>query len=149
MLRYLAAFVLASCGLVTGIQAQEWSPGRVPEMLVSELSPTGAMASGQWFISDAAMRPETVGLGIIYVHVPGSAGTVSIHAGLFLWSGSGWYKTLPVSGLYGFSPQEARFHPVHMELVTLTPGPEDARCCPSVRTRWSINLRSGTARVLD
>jgi hypothetical protein len=116
------------------VLAQEDSAGDIARMLVTELSPTRSMESGQWFTS-APSGAGSRGLGIIYVHVPGSAGTVSIHAALFTNSGAEWLKNRDVTGLFGYSPRDATFYPDRVELTTTTLGPNDPRCCPTKLTR--------------
>jgi hypothetical protein len=37
------------------------------------------------------------------------------------------------------------FFPDHVEVSTLTLGPNDPRCCPTLTKRWSIDLQSGEA----
>lgn len=136
------AIVLSMASSAT---AQDWPNESVPEMLVRTLSPTGAMEGGQWFVSSNQLVTGTKGLGIIYAHVPGSAGTVSIHAGLYNWTGNGWRAHKQIEGLYGSNPTNVQFGPTYAHLTTTTLGPEDPRCCPTAMTRWSIDLSTGTA----
>jgi hypothetical protein len=143
MLKHLAA--LALFALAGSAQAQPWDNNRIAEMLVSELSPTGAMEGGQWFVSAQLLTPGTLGLGIIYAYVPGSAGTVSIHAALFRWAEDGWTKSTNIGGLFGYEPKDVAFFVDRVEVSTLTLGPNDPRCCPTLAKRWAIDLQSGLA----
>ncbi|MEM1073537.1 MAG: hypothetical protein AAF665_11260 [Pseudomonadota bacterium] len=136
--------IIATCW-VTSAAAQGWSNDRIAEMLVRELSPTGAMESGQWFVSNEKLTPGVHGLGVIYAHIPGSAGSVSIHVGLFSWTGAGWEKRLDVAGVFGLAPKDAAFFQTHVEISTLTLGPNEPRCCPTVIARWSIDYARGQA----
>ena len=139
------------CAVILGspAKAEFWTDAQVPEMLVRELSPTQAMEGGQWFRSTDMLQQGTMGLGIIYVHIPGSAGSVSLHAALFAWTAQGWTRTVNVSELFGMSPQDPLFLPDRVEVSTMTLGPSDPRCCPSQLKRWSIDLRSGVASPLN
>ena len=148
MIRILCAAYIFLCSAAFA-HAQGWDNTRVAEMLVSELSPTGAMEAGQWFISTPELATGTWGLGVIYAHIPGSAGSVSIHAGVFQWSGTGWNRIHTVTGLFGMSPKDAAFYPDRVELTTITLGENDARCCPSLEKRWQISLDTGTASPLN
>lgn len=137
----VCALVLA--GVPAGVRGQ--GAEEVARMLVKELSPTGAMEGGQWFTN-----PEsTVGLGIIYAHIPGSAGSVSIHAGLFHRFPTGWSIHRGVEGLFGMSPMDAAFFGDRVEVTTMMLGPDDPRCCPTKQVRWSIDIESGRAVALD
>ena len=128
--------------------AQSESAEDIAHMLVTNLSPTGAMEAGQWFTNPPVPETGAVGLGIIYVHVPGSAGTVSIHAGLFLLYPIGWSIIHEITGLFGMSPSDAVFYGDRVEVTTTVLGPNDPRCCPSVAARWSIDLTNGVASQL-
>ena len=114
-------------------------------MLVRDLSPTGSMEAGQWFTDQAGQT----GLGIIYAHIPGSAGSVSIHAGLYRRADTGWTMERGVEGLFGMSPADAVFLGDRVEVTTTMLGPDDPRCCPSLFVRWSIDLASGMATRLN
>lgn len=125
--------------------AQEWSNAQVSEMLVSELSPTGTMEGGKWFTSAQQLSRGVRALGIIYAHIPGSAGSVSIHAASFYWTGTGWQKYSDIADLFGSSPKNAIFNGDRVTLTTVTLGPNDPRCCPTREILWSIDLRTGVA----
>ena len=129
--------------------AQAYTPETIARMLVMELSPTRSMEGGEWFTDKDAFGRETRALGIIYVHVPGSAGTVSIHAGIFDFHDSGWVKTRDVSGLYGVGPRNAVFHANRIELETTTLAPGDPRCCPTQKVRWQVDIGTGAAIPLN
>jgi len=137
--------VAIACASPTGAAAQEWSNNRVSEMLVTELSPTGAMVGGKWFTSAQNLTLGVRALGIIYAHVPGSAGTASIHAASFYWTGTGWQKYSDIPDLYGMSPVNAVFEGDRATLTTVTLGPNEPRCCPTLEKHWSIDLATGDA----
>lgn len=144
----LLAIMAFWLGFVPRVQAQEVSAEAISRMLVTDLSPTRSMEMGQWFTDVAQSGRDTRGLGIIYVHVPGSAGTVSIHAAIYNMGRSGWLKNRDVTGLYGYSPRETLFFPDRIEIVTTTLGPNEPRCCPTVQTRWSFDLATGVAQEI-
>ncbi|WP_227268904.1 hypothetical protein [Roseobacter weihaiensis] len=131
------------------VQAQQTNSDEIARMLVTDLSPTASMESGQWLTDTAHPAEATGAVGIIYVHIPGSAGSVSIHAGLYSLYRTGWLKERDVTGLFGMSPSDAVFLDERVELTTLTLGPNDPRCCPTQRQRWSIDRRTGAAIRLN
>lgn len=121
----------------------------ISKMLVTELSPTREMEGGEWFTSADAQGNATRALGVIYVHVPGSAGTVGLHAGLFAPASGAWAKTQDVTGLAGMEPRNVVFHADRVELTTTTLGPDDPRCCPTQEVRWRVDLATGAASKLN
>ncbi|MEM1352759.1 MAG: hypothetical protein AAGF27_10465 [Pseudomonadota bacterium] len=125
--------------------AQDLTAEQIARMLVTDMSPTRAMEGGEWFTNERG----TYALGIIYVHVPGSAGTVSIHAGVYGYLDSGWTKLADVKDLYGLSPMDARFDETSVTLTTLTLGPDEPRCCPTKQIRWRVGLSDGQAFRLN
>lgn len=129
--------------------AQEMSADQIAAILVRDLSPTGSMEGGQWFTNGAADGRATYALGVIHVYAPGSAGTVTIHAGIYGYLDSGWAKLREVQGLFGMSPTGAVFTPGRVEVSTMMLGPNDPRCCPTRQMRWSIDLESGQAAALN
>lgn len=143
-LAYGILFLLTLC-LGHSTMAQVYTPETIARMLVEELSPTRSMEGGEWFTNRDNLGRETRALGIIYVHVPGSAGTVSLHAGIFELYDSGWVKIRDVSGLYGVSPRNAVFQSNRIELETTTLAPGDARCCPTQKVRWHVDVNTGAA----
>ncbi len=134
--------LILACGVPVAAQS---TAEDIAQLLREDLSPTGAMEGGKWFTNENA----TQGLGIIYAHIPGSAGSVSIHAGLYGFFDSGWVKLKDVQGLFGSSPEDARFVPGQVEITMLMLGPDEPRCCPTLRVRWSIDLNTGIATRLN
>lgn len=145
MYLYRLATLLFVAFCAGGSAAQIPTAEQIARMLVMDLSPTRAIESGEWFTNSN----ETYALGIIYVHVPGSAGTVSIHGGIYGFLDSGWAKLADVTGLYGFSPMNARFDQTGVTLSTLTLAPGDPRCCPTKNTIWRIGFADGVAVPLN
>jgi hypothetical protein len=140
--------LLIALGLTpaTGLaQNRIFTADQVAQLLVQDMSPTGSMEGGQWFTD----TQDTYGLGIIYVHIPGSAGSVTIHAGIYGFLDSGWVKLRDVQGLFGASPTGAAFSPGRVEVLTMTLGPNDPRCCPTKQVRWTIDLETGQAVALN
>lgn len=125
--------------------AAQTTADQIAQLLRDDLSPTDTMEGGTWFTNEGA----TYALGVIYVHIPGSAGSVSIHAGVYGFFDSGWVKLKDVQGLFGSSPADPQFLAERVELTTLMPGPDDPRCCPTLRVRWSIDLETGSATRLN
>lgn len=128
------------------VQAQQAKSDEIARMLVTDLSPTASMESGQGLTNTPRPEQASRDLGIIYVYIPGSAGSGSIHAGLYSLYRSGWLKKRDFTGLFGTSSSDALFLEDRVELTPLT---LDPRCCPTQRQRWSINRRTGAAARLN
>lgn len=129
--------------------AQDTGWGNLDALLLGTLSQTGSMEASFWMPNSEDPAIATEALGVIYVHVPGSAGTVSIHAALFGKTDSGWNFWLPVSGLFGQSPTAPVHGPEGIEISTMVLGPGDARCCPSEEARWRIDRTTGLATRIN
>lgn len=151
MIANRSAAVLAlflTLGATTGAAQTETWPN-LDQLLLSTLSNTGAMESALWLPDDADPTRASAALGIAYVHIPGSAGSVSLGAALFAKGATGWAPERPVTGLFGFSPRDHRFLADRIELTTTMAGPDDPRCCPTQPARWSIDRATGQAQRLD
>ncbi|QBF33627.1 hypothetical protein [Thalassococcus sp. S3] len=126
-------------------QAQQQGWGDLDTLLLQTLSPTGDMVSSFWMPDHQDPAAARHALAIIYSHIPGSAGNVSIHSGLFERTSSGWSLRQQVTGLFGQSPSDPKHLPDRIEVTTATLGPNDPRCCPTQSTRWWIDPRTGAA----
>jgi hypothetical protein len=84
----------------------------------------------------------TEALGVVYVPIKGSAGSVEIEIGYFRRSGKSFKLAGRVRGLFGMEPRDARFLPDRIEVTTTMPKPGDPRCCPTGTARWSIVRKS-------
>jgi hypothetical protein len=143
------ALVLALIlGLAPLARAQEVGWGNLDALLVP-LSPTGAMEAALFLPDTPDPLTATRALGVVYAHIPGSAGSVSIHPAIFTRGAGGGALYRQVSGLFGQSPRDAQFFPERIEVTTTMPGPDDPRCCPTLPVRWSIDLVSGVATRLN
>ena len=139
---------LALCLVGTGAMAQQtW--GNLDALLYAHLTSSGKAEASYWLPDSADPALANRAIGVVYEHIPGSAGSVSIATGAFVKGPNGWQFVGPVQGLFGHSPVDTAYGPVHVELTTLMPGPNDARCCPTKLTRWRIDLNSLQARALN
>lgn len=137
--------VLALLLAAQGAVAQEnW--GNLDALLLNSLSNTGAMEASYWMPDNANPDQAQVSLGIAYIHIPGSAGSVSIGAGIFTRTAAGWQYARPVSDLFGHAPRAPLFQDGQVQLLTTMPGPNDPRCCPTQEAMWRIDLSSGLAQ---
>lgn len=123
--------------------AQNW--GDLDTLLRRTLSPTGAMESSIWLPDGATPQQSSRALGVAYVHIVGSAGSVSLHSAVFTKSGDQWVMALPVRGLFGVGPRDPVWFDDRMEVTTTVLLPGEPRCCPTGTGVWSIDLRSGQA----
>lgn len=126
--------------------AQAW--GDLDGLLVRTLSPTGEMVASVWFPDGATPETSQRALGVVYAHVPGSAGTVSIHTGIFTGGQTNWTLVRQVDGLFGQSPQNPVWHADRIEVTTSVLKEGEPRCCPTGVARWSIDVATGQVNRL-
>ena len=145
MRQSLAALALSLCALPAG--AQSW--GDLDTLIMNTLT-GGAPLEASRFMPDAS-DPQTAtrALVIAYTHIPGSAGSVAIHTGVYKRYGSEWILEHPVDGVFGMGAEDPVFGPTHVEVTTGTLAPGDARCCPTGRTRWRIDTETGAVTKLN
>ncbi|WP_189368242.1 hypothetical protein [Tateyamaria omphalii] len=128
-------------------QHSEWPD--LDQLLFSTLTASGTAEASFWLPDQADPAAATRALGIVYEHIPGSAGNTSIAVGLFQRTTAGWGFVGPVENVFGHLPSDATFGPTHVELTTIMPGPDDPRCCPTLPVRWRISLASRTVQRLN
>lgn len=139
--------ILTMAALLAGpATAQEW--GDLDTLLRRSLSPTGSMEGSIWLPDGATPQQSARALGVAYVHVVGSAGSVSLHSAVFTKSGNRWVMALPVRGLFGIEPRNPIWFGDRMEVTTTVLQPGEPRCCPTGTGVWSIDLRTGQAARL-
>ncbi|OAN68969.1 hypothetical protein A8B82_04670 [Sulfitobacter sp. EhC04] len=139
----ILALLLAAKGAV----AQEgW--GNLDALLLNSLSTTGSMEASYWLPDNPDPAQAQLGLGIAYIHIPGSAGSVSIEAGIFRRTQNGWQYTAPVVNLFGHEPRDPLFQNGQVQLLTTMLGPGEPRCCPTQEAKWQIDLTTGQAQRL-
>ena len=129
--------------------AQDAGWGDLDALLVRNLSNTGSIDASFWLPDYGNQTQARRALGIAYIYIPGSAGSTSISAGIFMRQASGWVLTARVPALFGQSPRDHVFAPGVMEVTTTTLAPGDARCCPTKPTRWRVDLSTGQASPLN
>lgn len=139
----MLALLLAAQGAL----AQEgW--GNLDALLLGNLSTTGNMEASYWMPDSPDPAQARVSLGIAYVHIPGSAGSVALEAGVFRQTAQGWQFSTPVRNLFGHEPRAPQFRNGQLQLLTTMLGPGEPRCCPTQEAMWRIDLSTGQAQRL-
>ena len=105
-------------------------------------------AASLWLPNADTAEEATEALGIVYVHVPGSAGTATLQAGLFQKRDSGFVGVAQIKGLFGFEPRDQVFGQNDITLTTTMPNPDDPRCCPTGVGYWRIDRSTMKAQRL-
>lgn len=123
--------------------AQDWSDATA--VIQRDLAGGGAALGTTVFPNSADPATADRALGIVYVHIEGSAGSARLEAGLFQRGPAGWQMQRRVSGLFGMSPRAPYFDASGFYLTTSTLGPNDPRCCPSLETAWFVDWATGQA----
>jgi hypothetical protein len=106
----------------------------------------GAGAEALYWLPDSGDPAQArEALGVAYIPIEGSAGSVDIAAGYYAKGPQGFGLVGPVADLFGFEPRDARFLSDRIEVTTSTLAPGDPRCCPTATTRWAIDRDTLTA----
>lgn len=126
--------------------AQDW--GDIGALMIQHLTRSQTAEASVWLPNSPDPAAATIGLGVVYEWIRGSAGNTTIAVGFFVRQGAGWAFAGEVQGLYGHEPRAPYFTPSHAELTTTMPGPDDPRCCPTVPTRWRIDYQTLHATAL-
>ncbi|MEX0369527.1 MAG: hypothetical protein AB3N09_02790 [Tateyamaria sp.] len=129
--------------------AQQSGWPNLDQLLFGTLTASGRAEASFWLPDHANPATATRALGIVYEHVPGSAGSVSIATGLYSRSAQGWEYLGQVQGLFGQSPRDPVFSTTHIDLTTTMLGPNEPRCCPTVPARWRIDIATRTVQRLN
>ena len=140
--RFLQA-VVVSLGLSQPLSAQSWP--NLDQLLFSTLTSSGTAEASFWIPDSPDPAGASRALGVVYEYIQGSAGSVSIAVGHYVRTQTGWQFAGTVSGLFGNSPRDPAYEQGFVDLTTTTLGPNEPRCCPTVQTRWRINLNTLTA----
>lgn len=138
--------IYAFVGLVFGIGpafAQNNGWGDLDGLLWQSLAPGRTGEASYWLPDNADPAVATVALGITYSHGIEASGSIGIDLGLFRPEAGNWALFQPVGDVFGFEPRDAVFFADRIEISTSTLGPNDARCCPTAVTRWSIDRATG------
>ncbi|WP_415401612.1 hypothetical protein [Tateyamaria sp. SN3-11] len=143
-----AALFCAILAFAAPVRAQDGWPN-LDALLFSTLTASGQAEASFWLPDTPDPATATRALGVVYEHIPGSAGSVSIATGVYVRTAQGWQIAGVVPSLFGQSPRGANFGPASVDLTTTTLGPNEARCCPTVETRWRIDLTTFIAQRLN
>ena len=145
MMRIFAPILLA-VAMAFPAGAQGWP--NLDQLLFSTLTSSGKAEASFWLPDHPDPAQATRALGVVYEHIPGSAGSVSIAVGHYIRNATGWQFTGVVSGLFGQSPRDPAYGEGVVELTTTMLGPNEPRCCPTLATRWRIDLNTMAAQRL-
>ncbi|MEM8654908.1 MAG: hypothetical protein AAGF36_09185 [Pseudomonadota bacterium] len=148
-MRIVVALVVAAATWLTPATAQEGGWPDLDALLFSTLTASGRAEASFWLPDQADAATATRAVGVVYEHIPDSAGSVSIAVGLYQRTGPGWAFVGPVQGLFGNTPRDVAFGPAHVDLTTIMLGPDEPRCCPTLPVRWRIDLNTRTAQRLN
>ncbi|MBT8417559.1 MAG: hypothetical protein KJO42_08965 [Silicimonas sp.] len=124
-------------------KAQDWSEAAM--VVTRDLAGGGTALGTTIFPNSPHPAFADRALGIVYVHIEGSAGNSTLEAGLFARGAGGWQMHRRVTGLVGASPRNPQVNSSGFYLTTSTLGPNDPRCCPSVETEWFVDWATGQA----
>lgn len=149
MVMLRAAWFVLFLAIVTPTVAATQNWGNLDALIMAQLT-EGQALEGSTFMPDAADPAQaTRAVAVAYTHIPGSAGNVGIHVGFFQIRAGTWFLARRIEGLYGMGVEAPEFGPNHFEVTTNMLGPQDARCCPTLKVRWRIDLATGAVRRLS
>jgi hypothetical protein len=110
----------------------------------------GAGAVQTYWLPDSADPVQArEALGVAYIPIEGSAGSVSISVGYYAKGSDGFAFVGAVADLFGGEPRDQRFLADRIEVTTTMPAPGDPRCCPTGTARWAIDRGTLTAERLN
>jgi hypothetical protein len=142
--RLLLALAL---GAALPATAQDW--GDLDTLIMGQLT-GGATLESSTFMPDAAdPAAASRAIAVAYTHIPGSAGSVDIHVGLFRKETNAWRLMRKIDGLYGMGVENPVFSGQTFEVTTNMLGPDDPRCCPTLKVRWRIDLDTADVTRLN
>lgn len=144
--RAIAVLVLS----LTAASAQSESGwGDLDALLLPALTESGSAEMSYWLPNAATAEEATEAVGIVYEHIPGSAGSVSIEIGIFRKQDGAFALAGRTEGIFGHDPREVAYHPDRIEFTTTTMKDGDPRCCPSGESRWAIDRETLAARQVE
>ena len=141
MKAWVLAFLM-TCVAQIG-QAQDW--GNLDALLFANLTTSGTAEASFWLPNSPNPVQATTALGVVYEHIPGSAGNVVIATGIFIKQANAWVFAGDVDGFYGNDPRDVAFSQGYVDVTTTLLGPNEPRCCPTLPSRWRVDLGSCTA----
>ena len=101
-------------------------------------------ASPYFFVDHADPNTAVHALGMHYFEGRSGGNAIGLNAGLFRRDPEGW-RFLGRVEMIGVGPRDVTFPPGKILATTTTLGPDDARCCPTQPTRWSIDVATRQA----
>lgn len=140
------AFCLALSAPATWAQ-EGW--GDLDALLFGSLTQSGTAVASFWLPDHPNPQTATRALGVVYEHIPGSAGNTGIAVGVFVKQQQNWVYAATVQGVFGQSPRDILFGLRTAEVTTSMLGPNEPRCCPTLPVRWRIDLTTFQAQRLN
>lgn len=141
MKSWIGALVISVAAQI--VQAQDW--GDLDALLFQSLTNSGTAEASFWLPNAPDPAQATTAIGVVYEYIPGSAGNTGIATGVFVRQENSWLFAGPVEGMYGQSPRDVVFSQSHVDVTTSLVGANEPRCCPTLATRWRIDLGTRTA----
>jgi hypothetical protein len=135
--------VCLSAGVALGAWAQDGDWGNLDALILGSMPQQGEVQASFWMPDHADPTIAGAALALVYAHIPGSAGSVSLDAGVFFRTSAGWRFGRRVDGLFGHNPRDVLFLGDRIEVTMTTLGPNEPRCCPTQVTRYSILRTTG------
>lgn len=129
------------------VAAQEW--GNINAAMMQSLTSSGTVAASYWLPNTPDPATATIGLGVVYEHISGSAGNTTIAVGFFVKQNDIWIFAGRAENIFGHEPRDPYFTQSFAEITTNMPGPDDPRCCPTVPTRWRIDYQTLQASKIN
>lgn len=129
----------------TGLAAQSW--GNLDALMSQSFGP--GVISAYWLPDHGDPGQAQHAVAVAYLENPHGGNAVGIASALFARTAQGFAQTHTIEGLFGQTPRDAVYSPTHVEVTTTMPGPNDPRCCPTVPTRWRIDLATGSVARLN
>ncbi|UWR11872.1 hypothetical protein [Sulfitobacter mediterraneus] len=137
----MKAILLSAAICIAGLPVAAEGWGNLDALLFSHLTRSGNAEASYWLPNSTNPTQASAAFGVVYEYIEGSAGSTSIAVGLFLKQPQGpWGFAGPVADLFGHNPRDVVFEDGFAMMTTTMPGPNDPRCCPTVPTRWRIDL---------
>ena len=139
MSRILHVLAAVFLGLSSPAAAQDWSFLSPLTASTLDVQP----GDGAPILFADHPDPGVASLSLIFHYFGNRDGgnAVMLNVGLYRRYSDGWHfeGLVPV---YGQDPRDPLFTAGQVDITTTMPGPNDPRCCPTVPTRWAIDVKT-------
>jgi hypothetical protein len=147
-MRILVVLALLIVTGASSLRAEAVGWGNLDALVLGAMPQVGTVQESYWMPDHPDPSVSRTALAFVYAHIPGSAGSVSLDAGLFVRDSAGWRMERKLQGIYGHAPRDVIYLGDRIELTTTTLGPNEPRCCPTQVTRYSIARSTGAVTRL-